>query len=175
MWLQIVCHVARAGLIAAMLASAAPGEELSARDVEARLREPLRSLRPGAHIITEREVDWGFCPAPRRDQVVSADFNGDGILDYAAIVGTGPGSGPEEVLVVFLGGPDGRFKVVVLERIGGDAIIQAHEPGRVHDMFSGRPTKLVLPGIDRYYCGKSARVYYWSVKAQKFRFVPIGD
>ena len=147
----------------------------------------IKGLHPGAAVLTAEEVDVESCgPEARRDQFFSADFNGDGISDYAALVRLGEPRQDREFkvvpiwLVVLLGQRDGKFRVVVLEsnRTGTVPtwiVIEPYPPGMVWHWEGIRTEWLTFPGIGVSYCEKAGRVFYWSSKAGRFRHIQTSD
>jgi len=119
----------------------------------------------------------------RRDQVVRADFNGDGRADYALLLRIGePKAAAGEILktapvwaVVFLARRDGLYRPFILYKledvmIPSRQVIALQPSGRVHHgVHSERVLTLKQPGIASILCEGTEKVYYWVGRGQTFR------
>src|SRR6266511_995597 len=117
----------------------------SVADLPPALREAITSLHPAAAVLRADEVLVERCGAEhRRDQVVRADFNGDGRTDYAVLLRIGePKAVAGEALksasvwaVVFLARRDGLYRSFILSKsdevmIPSRQVIALRPPGRV--------------------------------------------
>ena len=95
---------------------------------------------------------------------IGADFNGDGIPDYAALLRFPRRGSSAEWLVVFLGNRDGGFHLRLLEKFDGlrdDLYIAMKAPGEVKPINSARGVKLRMPGIARVALDRSRKLFYW--------------
>jgi len=100
---------------------------------------------------------------------VAADFNGDGVPDYAALLTFPQKNTSGEWLVVFIGNKDGGFQLRLLEKYNGvhdDIYITMEPPGEVKPFHSARSVKLRAPGIARIHPDRRPTLFYW----QKGRF-----
>jgi len=100
---------------------------------------------------------------------VAADFNGDGVPDYAALLTFPQKKSSGEWLVVFMGRKDGGFQLRLLEKYDGfhdDVYITMETSGEVKPSNSARKVKLQAPGIARIHPDRRPTVFYW----QKGRF-----
>ena len=100
---------------------------------------------------------------------VAADFNGDGVPDYAALLTFPQKKTSGEWLVVFIGSKDGGFQLRLLEKYNGvhdDIYITMEPPGEVKPFQSARRVKLRAPGIARIHPDRRPTLFYW----QKGRF-----
>jgi len=100
---------------------------------------------------------------------IAADFNGDGVADYAALLTFPQKKTSGEWLVVFIGSKDGGFQLRLLEKYNGvhdDIYITMEPPGEVKPFHSARSVKLRAPGIARIHPDRRATLFYW----QKGRF-----
>ncbi len=100
---------------------------------------------------------------------VAADFNGDGVLDYAALLTFPQKNTSGEWLVVFMGNKEGGFQLRLLEKYNGvhdDIYITMEPPGEVKPFQSARRVKLRAPGIARIHPDRRPTLFYW----QKGRF-----
>jgi len=100
---------------------------------------------------------------------VAADFNGDGVPDYAALLTFPQKKSTGEWLVVFMGSKDGGFQLRLLEKYDGfhdDIYITMEPSGEVKPFNSVRKVKLQAPGIARIHPDRRPTLFYW----QKGRF-----
>ena len=100
---------------------------------------------------------------------VTADFNGDGVPDYAALLTFPQKKTSGEWLVVFMGSKEGGFQLRLLEKYDGfhdDIYITMERPGEVKPFHSARRVKLRAPGIARIHPDRQPTLFYW----QKGRF-----
>ena len=95
---------------------------------------------------------------------VVADFNGDGVADYAALLRFPKKAGFGEWLVVFIGAPAGGFQLRLLEKYDGfrdDVYITMEPPGEVNASSSLRTVKLRAPAIARIHPERPPTIFYW--------------
>jgi hypothetical protein len=95
---------------------------------------------------------------------IVADFNGDGVADYAALLRFPKKASLGEWLVAFMGRKDGGFQLRLLEKYDGfhdDVYITIEPPGEVKPSNSSRPVKLQASGIARIQPDSPATVFYW--------------
>ena len=100
---------------------------------------------------------------------IAADFNGDGVADYAALLTFPQKKTSGEWLVVFMGSKDGGFQLRLLEKYNGvhdDIYITMEPSGEVKPFNSVRKVKLRAPGIARIRPDRRPTLFYW----QKGRF-----
>ena len=134
-----------------------------------------RHIHPNATIVALEDLN----PASREAYLktssdgmpgaVVADFNGDGIVDCAALVRFPQRQHMGEWLVVFQGHPDGDFKLRLLEKyqtFHDGAYLLSEPPGEVKIANTSRPHQLRITGITRVHPGKPLTMFYW----QKGRF-----
>jgi len=174
---------ALAALVAlALVAGPAAGEEAAA--VPAKLADAIRRLHPSARVLTADEVLGERCgPGQRREQLLRADFDGDGRQDYAALLRVGePAGKPEEALrtvplwgVVFLANRDGRYRPFILFKdedamFPSRRVLWIEPPGRVrHGAHPERVLTLRHPAVGSMLCESTAKVFYWVPLRQTFR------
>ena len=154
---------------------------------ESTLDAAIKALHPHSAIVKRGEVDPSCGPRP--DQVLVADFNGDGVPDYAVLLGIWP-SGRQATrtdkviaigLAAFMGqSGGGGFRPFIVERFPGESpcprMIAVEPLGLVRHWEDPRKeVRLVFPGIGRLYCEKSGRVFYWSPRIRGFRWTAAGD
>ena len=155
------------------------------------LAAAINQVRPNASVVTRSDVDWKSCAPPERDQIIKADLDGDGRLDYAALLFVPNKPGAERKrdgtvaavwLVVFLGRADGSYKSIVLDRHGDkestglvDIIITSRAPGVLEEVRSGRKMTLTLHAIERVWCERSGTVFFWNRNRGRFESIWTGD
>jgi len=148
------------------------------------LAAAIKRLHAAAVVVTADEVYVDRCGAEhRRDQILRADFDGDGRQDYAVLLRIGDPTGdPAQALrtvplwgVVFLAKRDGRYRPFVVFQ-EADAMFPSRQvlwvqpPGRVkHGAHPERVLTLKLPGVGSMLCESTARVFYWTSRGQIFR------
>jgi hypothetical protein len=191
----IACHasipVETSNEIATGASVTEPEAKASDEDLKARLVEVQNALsnpklrgiikghvHPDASIISLEDLNassrakflgLGSKGAPG---LAIADFNGDGVTDYAALLRFPQrrGMGLGEWLVVFMGTRDGSFNLRLLEKYDGfhdDVYITIQRPGEVKlSNTSTRIAKLTTPGITRMHPDRRQTLFYW----QKSRF-----
>ena len=163
---------------------AGAAEQPSAADLPAGLREAITRLHPAAAVLGADEILVERCGAERRrDQVVRADFNGDGRADYAVLLRIGePTAIAGEALksasvwaVVFLARRDGLYRPFILFKseevmIPSRQVIALQPSGLVHHgAHPERVLTLKQPGIASILCEGTEKVYYWVSRGQTFR------
>ena len=96
--------------------------------------------------------------------LVTADFNGDGVADYAALLRFPKKAGFGEWLVVFIGASGGSFQLRLLEKYDGfrdDVYITIEPPGQVSASGSLRIVNLRAPAIARIHPERPPTIFYW--------------
>jgi len=94
---------------------------------------------------------------------VTADFNGDGVTDYAMLLSFPQKKSTGEWLVVFMGSKDGGFQLRLLEKYNGfhdDIYITMEPSGEVKPLNSVRKVKLRAPGIAMIRPERRPTVFY---------------
>jgi hypothetical protein len=155
-----------------------------ATSLPAELATAIKRLNSAAAVVTADEVFGDRCGAEhRRDQIIRADFDGDGRQDYALLLRIGEPSGdPAQALrtvqlwgVVFLAKRDGRYRPFILFQevdamFPSRQVLWVQPPGRVrHGAHPERVLTLTLPGVGSMLCEGTARVFYWTSRGQTFR------
>ncbi len=149
----------------------------------------ILKLFPGYHVmtLTERDTDTRtFLSQHYRESnssVVRADFNGDGILDYALMLKYGK-SPTAKFVVLFCSGDSTCRKVYELDVTGySDSVYlkpvpvgsRASQTDAIDTKDSPAPVKLRSTGIEVTYFGKAKVVYYWNKKHRKIEAVQTED
>ena len=157
------------------------------------LLSAISKLEPEAKILQKEDINKLDCEE-EMSGLIRADFNGDGLEDYAVLLKIGniedtvytykgiryPWRRLRVWLVVFLRKGKGDFQPIVLQRLEEHShpayvYISVHPPGIVRDVHSGQDVKLNLPSIQETFCGKSAQIFYWVHQVKKFNTVYISE
>lgn len=149
--------------------------------------EDLLSRFPGYHLLTMQERDpdvQAFLHQnfPKENpSLVRADFNGDGIMDYAVLVENDKTRITK--FLILLCSANGKCKSVyeTNETAGAEiTYLRAMKSGsKIYEMGASpgdAPTvKLRSAGIELNYFEKASIVLYWDQKLQKIKEVPTSD
>ena len=117
--------------------------------------ENLNTVIQETFLNAEEEALPGF---------VVADFNGDGVADYAALLRFPRKAGFGEWLVVFIGARGGGFQLRLLEKYDGfrdDVYIRIEPPGHMNASGSLRIVNLRAPAIARIHPERPPTIFYW--------------
>ncbi len=185
--MRIQSVLANLGFLA-LLGCSAMGAQLANQAPQEIYAELARAAR-GATVLTKQDIDQVSC-GNKSDHpgLVKGDFNGDGKLDYAALVKLG-GSESETLwegkllkraafaVFMFVANSDSGYRAVKLTEDSAYMpfanTIAIFAPATVKDRESGLDVTLVNPGITLSYCEKSAAVYYLDNK--NVRSIAISD
>jgi hypothetical protein len=135
----------------------------------------MRHIHPQASIVSLEDLssstrdDFLKLNSDGSPGAVVADFNGDGLLDCAALVRFPQRQRVGEWLVVFQGRADGDFKLRLLEKYDSfhdDIYLTSEPPGELKVANATRAHQLRSPGITRVHPTRRVTVFYW----QKGRF-----
>ncbi len=161
-----------------------------------KLRQAISRVHAKAEVIERKDVSVRNCdPVPESPGLIRADFNGDGLTDYAALLrirGTEKQVLEEnktwtlvEVrLVVFLGQRGGEFTNVELERLSEVipilTVIEIQRPGPIREYAEIEHEKRKVIQIEkmsimRIGCGRSAVVFTWDDSWKRFRMITVSD
>ncbi len=168
------------------LCADAAGRE-AAPAAPAGLLAAIKAIRPDARLLEKSELDEGACGRGRpQPGIVEADFDGNGVKDYATLLVVGdPRKTEKELngkqwqrfelwLVVFMGQSDGQFKPVTLDKMQGwipsSRGLRLQKAGSSRLADSRRRVWLRHPGFALYACEQYAVIYYWS--GSRFEMVP---
>jgi hypothetical protein len=142
---------------------------------EAMKNAPLQAVlsqhvHPNASILTLEMLD----PASQEEflstgadgspGLVSADFNGDGYSDYAALLSFPQKKRVGEWLVVLMGKRGGGFQLRLLEKYDGfhdDLYITMQRPREIKRTNSNRKATFTMPGIARIHPVRPLTLFYW--------------
>jgi hypothetical protein len=147
-------------------------------------------------VLERKDVAPADCdPIPESPGLIRADFNGDGLDDYAALLKIG-GSEQRRLwegktwtlievwFVVFLGQREEGFRSIVLEKleqyIPVMVVLDLQKPGLVREYAEIEYEKrkiiqLKRMSISRLRCGRSEAIFYWDDARNRFRMVTVSD
>ncbi len=172
--------------------SADPGHTFSSVSGSNELRMIVQGYFPKERIVESNDIDSKSCQVASHPGWIEADFNGDGLRDYAVLLKGSVKQKKEwhgrelqlmEVkLVAFVQeAARGRFRSIVLDSfeeyypLGVDIDIQPKGWIREPPSIGHKAVELKNPGILQYFCEKSASVFYWDKKTNKFKRLWVGD
>jgi len=150
----------------------------------AALSDAIKRVNAAARVVGAGEILEERCgAAQRREQLLRADFNGDGRQDYAVLLRIGEPEGkPGEALktvplwgVVFLANRDGRYRPFILFKdtdamFPSRRVLWVQAPGKVHHgAHPERVLTLKHPAVGSMLCESTAKVFYWVSLRQTFR------
>ena len=117
--------------------------------------------------IAPEKLDLQVCESARSPFYITADFDGDGTPDVAAIA-----KGPQGYALIEVPAR-GRKRLWVLKALGAEApggvLITSEKKGKiVAEKGAGTRHKLKTYSIRLEICGQSATLYTWNKKARAF-------
>ncbi len=136
-----------------------------------------------------RAVSWieynKYCGDSKKPGIVSADFNGDGIKDFAILIKKETGLEVEKIYVAYFGNGKGLNKPVVLEKLNTKKFqnevqfIALLKPGN-YKIIEGNvrnrvPVEIPYYGIRGGTCESASWIWYWNSKKAKFMKVWTSD
>lgn len=142
------------------------------------LKEQL-SKYPGMRLLEPQDISAADCDttAVPHPGWISADFTGNGRIDFAVLLVSSKSSGHtifdgrtysqhEFSLKVFLSKPDGTFDAVSLKQFSDNVPtikgLKLQPRGQVFDLDSSKGVRLRDPAVTFYSCGQFENVFYWS-------------
>jgi len=129
--------------------------------------------------VTNADPSYG--EPGRSPTVIRADFDGNGVADYAVLVRELASRNPDEVFAVLMGQGEGRYKAAMKAFFGGllgdvylgyipaDAELTPAQGIRE----GGPPVRLSQPAIRLVYYGRAADAFYWDRTAGRFDSMPL--
>lgn len=117
----------------------------------------------------------------RSPSVIHADFDGNGVDDYAVLIRELAPQAPDEVFTVLMGLGDGRYRVAMKAFFGNlmDEVYLGYVPAgeRLAPVTGSAPSRepvlLDHPAVTLIYLGRAADAFYWNPEKQVFDSVPI--
>lgn len=142
------------------------------------IQKSINQFYPGTRLLEMKDMDLTSCGMlTEQPGIVQADFDGNGILDYALLlistkvkreyahpngrilylVGT--------FFVVFQGQREGKYQPILIETretwLPSSLGLAMARPGRFKTWDSSKTLELKNPAIERYICEQQAAVFYW--------------
>lgn len=126
-------------------------------------------------------ADSAYDDPARSPTVIHADFDGNGVADYAVLVRELASANPDEVFAVLMGHGQGRYSAAMKAFFGGllsDVYLGyipageqlAPPPGSRQDR---RTVRLARPAVRLVYHRRAADAFYWNQDAGRFDSVPL--
>jgi hypothetical protein len=139
---------------------------------------PLGDLAPeiGALTVSEPAYD-----SPDRSPTsVRADFDGNGLSDYALLIRKTAGSEADEIFVILMAHGEGRYSKAIESFFGGMAsdiylgYLPAGTvlPGPADSGENAPPLTLENPAVTLNVLGQVSDVFYWSSLSSRFQNTP---
>ena len=119
---------------------------------------------------------------PPPPTVIRADFDGNGIADYAVLVRELASPNPDEVFAVLMGHGRGRYSAAMKAFFGGllgNVYLGYIAPGETltptaGSSRGGTTVRLDRPGVRLIYHRRAADAFYWDEISARFDSVPLG-
>lgn len=175
------------------IAPAAAQEALAAGDesTEPPLEEILARFFPGYVLVSMDDLDPAvgllaaedpaYADPGRSPSMIRADFNGDGIADYALLVREESAAEPDEIFAVLMGEGRGRYQRAVQAFFGAvlDGVYLGYAPaGAVLSPAPGstivrEPVTLAHPAVKLIYLNSASNAFYWDAEAARLLSMPV--
>ena len=173
--IQHVLSIISLATISFTATSAVEGSSLSLNQTQI---AAVEKAFPGALVLSEQDIDEKSCkPIPGSPGHVIADFNGDGQMDFAALLMIGKEGEPIQwqgqvlrkrnyAFAIFLADKKVGFRVKFSRRFESYAPLSAYlepqNPGPVIDRDTNRNVVIQHAAVVFVFCEKSASIYYIS-------------
>lgn len=153
-------------------------------EIIARFFEGYAPVTPGdlrAEIGRLAMTDPVYGDPERSPSVIHADFDGNGIGDYAILIRELAPQAPDEVFAVLMGLGDGRYRVAMKAFFGNlmDEVYLGYVPvgGQLVPVAGsgdpGEPVRLDHPAVTLTYFGRATDAFYWNAETGVFDSMPI--
>lgn len=134
-----------------------------------------------AEVRRQTAGDPAYGQAGISPTVIRADFDGNGIADYAVLVRELASPNPDEVFAVLMGHGRGRYSAAMKAFFGGllsDVYLGYIAPGETLTPTAGSrggtTVHLERPGVRLIYHRRAADAFYWDETSARFDSVPLG-
>lgn len=126
-------------------------------------------------------ADPAYGEPGRSPTVIHADFDGNGVADYAVLVRELASSNPDEVFAVLMGQGEGRYRAAMKAFFGGllGDVYLGYIPAGTElvpaaGIREGGPAiRLVQPAVRLVYFRRAADAFYWDHTAGRFDSMPL--
>lgn len=153
-------------------------------EIIARFFEGYAPVSPGDLTVEigRLAVEYPVYDDPERSpSVIHADFDGNGVDDYAILIRELAAQAPDEVFAILMGLGDGRYRVAMKAFFGNlmDEVYLGYVPaGRPLTPAAGastasEPVRLDHPAVTLIYFGRATDVFYWNERTGVFDSVSI--
>ena len=125
--------------------------------------------------------DPAYSDPARSPTVIYADFDGNGVRDYAVLVRELASNDPDEVFAILMGQGGGRYRAAMKAFFGGllgDVYLGYVPPGDVLTAGEGArqnvtAVRLERPAVRLVYHDRAVDAFYWNEEASRFDSVPL--
>lgn len=153
-------------------------------EIIARFFEGYAPVTPGdlrAEIGRLAVNDPAYDDPERSPSVIHADFDGNGIDDYAILIRELAPQAPDEVFAVLMGLGDGRYRVSMKAFFGNlmDEVYLGYVPAgalltpAAESRNAREPVRLDHPAVTLIYFGRATDAFYWNPEKSVFDSMPI--
>ncbi len=156
-----------------------PLEEILARFFPGYGLVPVDDLDPAVRRLAGQDPVYG--DPGRSPSMIRADFDGNGIDDYAVLVHEESTAEPDEIFAVLMGQGRGRYQRAAQAFFGVmlDGVYLGYAPaGAVLSPAPGstvarEPVTLANPAVKLIYLDAAASAFYWDAKADRLVSMPV--
>ena len=156
-----------------------PLEEILARFFPGYVLVSINDLDPAVGRLAEQDPVYG--DPGRSPAMIRADFDGNGVADYALLVREEAGAEPDEIFAVLMGQGHGRYNRAAQAFFGVmlDGVYLGYAPaGAVLPPAPGstvvrEPVTLAHPAVKLIYLNSAANAFYWDAKAARLISMPV--
>ncbi len=155
-----------------------PLEEILARFFPGYVLVSMDDLDPAVGRLAEQ--DPVYADPGRSPSMIRADFDGNGVADYALLVREEAGAEPDEIFAVLMGQGRGRYNRAAQAFFGIllDGVYLGYAPaGAVLSPAPGstivrEPVTLAHPAVKLIYLNSASNAFYWDAKAGRLVNMP---
>lgn len=157
------------------------------------LEEILDRFFPGYVLVTMDDLDPAvgrlaaadpaYADPGRSPSMIRADFDGNGVADYALLVRAKGVAEPDEIFAVLMGEGRGRYQRAAQAFFGAvlDGVYLGYAPaGAVLSPAPGstivrEPVTLAHPAVKLIYLNSASNAFYWDAEAGRLVSMPIAQ
>ena len=156
-----------------------PLEEILTRFFPGYILVSVDDLDPAVQRLAEQ--DPVYADAGRSPAMIRADFDGNGVADYALLVREETGAEPDEIFAVLMGQGRGRYNRAAQAFFGAmlDGVYLGYAPaGAVLPPAPGstvtrEPVTLAHPAVKLIYLDSASSAFYWDAGAARLVSMPV--